>query len=712
MTEKRPEQPPDALTPVEAIAELARLAEEILEHDRLYYQNDAPEISDAEYDALRRRNAKIEDIFPDLVRDDSPTNRVGVQPGTGFSKVTHAVPMLSLGNAFDAEDVQEFFARVRRFLGLSESEQVDVVAEPKIDGLSISIRYEKGVFKLGATRGDGRVGENVTTNLATLDDVPPLVTGRAPDVIEVRGEVYMTHSDFAALNATREAADEPVFANPRNAAAGSLRQLDAKITAARRLRLFIYSWGEVSGTTAPTQAEFLERLSSWGFPTNPLARVCHNAEEAIAYHAEISKMRAELDYDIDGIVYKVNRLDWQQRMGFVSRAPRWAIAHKFPAEQAQTILNEITIQVGRTGALTPVANLAPITVGGVVVSRATLHNADEIQRKDIREGDTVIIQRAGDVIPQVVEVVTAKRPATSTPFDFPTLCPCPLQTPAFREEGEAVTRCTGELACPFQQVERLRHFVSRNAFDIEGLGVKQIQAFFERDWVKTPADIFDLAANDPSRETPLRELEGWGDKSATNLFSAIEARRTIPLDRFLYALGIRQVGQATARQLARHYGSLSKWHEAMAEAATERKSKAEETKKPELVGEAFAHLCDIDGIGFAVADEIVAFFRAPENREAILALEERLTVEDAEIADHGDSPIAGKIVVFTGSLETMTRAEAKAGAEALGAKVTGSVSKKTDYVVIGADPGSKAKKAAALGVTILGERDWRDLAGL
>lgn len=701
----------EALDSAQAAAELARLAAEISEHDRRYHQDDAPIIPDSDYDALRRRNEEIEARFPDLVRDDSPSRKIGAAPASGFSKVTHSVPMLSLGNAFGDNDVVDFFARIRRFLGLDEAEEIDVVAEPKIDGLSISLRYESGKFVLGATRGDGTTGENVTANLETISEIPKILRGRVPDVLEVRGEVYLSHSAFAALNQQREKDGESLFANPRNAAAGSLRQLDTSITATRPLQIFVYAWGEVSGSLGATQMEFLERLEAWGFPVNPLAGRCQGVEETLAKYAAISEQRPTLDYDIDGVVYKVDRLDWQQRLGFVSRAPRWAIAHKFPAEKAQTILEEITIQVGRTGALTPVANLVPITVGGVVVSRATLHNADEIERKDIRAGDTVVIQRAGDVIPQVVEVVLDKRPADSEPYDFPTICPCDLKTPAFRETGEAVTRCTGELACPYQQVERLRHFVSRDAFDIEGLGEKQVRAFFELGWVKTPPDIFDLQGKDAERETPLKSLEGWGEKSATNLFAAIEARRTIALDRLIYALGIRQVGQATAKQLARHYGSLTDWHAAMCQAADERLQNRDEMKKAELVGEAYGALCDIDGIGISMADDLTAFFAEPHNRTVIENLEARLNVEDAKQPDTSRSAVAGKTIVFTGSLETMSRAEAKSSAESLGAKVSGSVSKKTDYVVIGADPGSKAKKARDLGVEILSEEEWRALVG-
>jgi DNA ligase (NAD+) len=711
MPETQTEVPVDDLSPEQAERELARLASEIAEHDERYYQKDAPTVSDAAYDALRRRNEAIERRFPNLVRGDSPSRRVGVTPTSGFSKVTHAVPMLSLGNAFDGGEVAEFFARIARFLGLSETEKIDVIAEPKIDGLSISLRYEGGKFVQGATRGDGTMGENVTANVNTIAEIPKTLRGPVPDVLEVRGEVYLSHKAFAALNEQREKDGEAQFANPRNAAAGSLRQLDVSITAQRPLQIFCYAWGETSEKLADTQFDFLERLREWNFPVNPLAGRCRGVEESLAKYDEISNRRAQLDYDIDGVVYKVDRVDWQQRLGFVSRAPRWAIAHKFPAEKAQTVLEEITIQVGRTGALTPVANLTPITVGGVVVSRATLHNADEIERKDIRQGDTVIIQRAGDVIPQVVEVVTEKRPASSKPYEFPTVCPCDLRTPALREPGEAVTRCMGELACPYQQVERLRHFVSRDAFDIEGLGEKQISAFFDRGWVTSPADIFDLQQNDAEREPKLQELEGWGEKSANNLFAAIEARRTIPLERLIYALGIRQIGQATAKQLARHYGTFQQWQAAMQQATAERAGNREETKKPENVGEAYAALCDIEGIGINMADDVVAFFSEPHNVAAIEALGTRLTVEEAVQPDTGSSAIAGKIVVFTGSLETMSRAEAKATAEARGAKVSGSVSKKTDYVVIGADPGSKAKKAQDLGVAILSEEAWQEMLG-
>ena len=692
-----------SLTRDQAAAELKRLADEIAAHDRRYYQDDAPAVSDAEYDALRRRNDAIEARFPDLVRPDSPSRRVGAAPGAGFAKIAHAQPMLSLGNAFDADDVREFVDRVRRFLGLGEDDPVELAGEPKIDGLSVSLRYEKGRFVLGATRGDGAVGENITANLRTVKDVPDVLTGRVPDIVEVRGEIYLPHDAFARLNAEREKEGQPVFANPRNAAAGSLRQLDATITASRPLHLFAYASGEHSGEIGDTQTEFLARLADWGFPVNPQARLCHVVEEALALYDEIAGMRATLPYDIDGMVYKVNRIDWQERLGQVSRAPRWAIAHKFAAERAETVLREITVQVGRTGALTPVANLEPVTVGGVVVARATLHNEDEIERKDIRAGDTVIIQRAGDVIPQVVEVVKDKRPKGTRKFKFPDSCP-ECGSVAVREEGEAVRRCTGGLVCPAQATERLKHFVSRNAFDIEGLGGKHVVAFWTEGIVKTPADIFRLG----DRRAELVAREGWGETSVDNLINAIIERREIGLDRLIYALGIRQVGQATAKLLALNYRAFDNWIAAMKTAAEERAGKAEENKKPELVGAAFAELCNIDQIGFSVADEIAAFFAEPVNVAVLDDLAMVLTVT-AVTAPAATSPVSGKIVVFTGTLVTMTRAEAKAKAESLGARVSGSVSKKTDYVVAGTDPGSKAKQAAELGVAVLSEDQWRAL---
>lgn len=681
----------------EAEAELQRLARELAEHDARYHQDDAPTISDAEYDALKALNLAIEARFPSLIRPDSPSQKVGAAPAAGFKKVQHSVPMLSLGNVFNEEEVAEFFARVRRFLGLDNNEPVDVIAEPKIDGLGFSARYEQGRFVVGATRGDGQVGEDITANLKTISDLPDMLMGPAkdvPNVIEVRGEVFMTKDDFAALNARQQENDAKVFANPRNAAAGSLRQLDASVTRSRPLTLFAYAWGEAEPLTWASQMEYIERLQAWGFTTNPLAKVCSSVQETMDAYNSIAEQRASLPYDIDGVVYKVNRLDWQQRLGFVSRAPRWATAHKFPAEQAQTVVEKIDIQVGRTGSLTPVARLTPVNVGGVVVSNATLHNEDEIARKDVREGDTVIIQRAGDVIPQVVEVLLDKRPKNSKTYEYPNRCPR-CDSLAVREEGEAVRRCTGGLICPAQAVERLKHFVSRNAFDIEGLGAKNIEGFFEDGTIKSPVDIFTLKERDAEdgNLTPLRSREGWGKTSAQKLFDAINERRTIGFDRFLYALGIRQIGQATARLLAQSYGSVGSLAEAL-EAAQDRSS------------EAYADLLNIESVGAAVADDLLAFFAEPHNQDILDKLSEELIIQDFQAPDTASSPLAGKTIVFTGTLETMSRNEAKAGAQALGAKVAGSVSAKTDLVVTGPGAGSKLKKAEELGVQTMTEQEY------
>ncbi|MGO8919011.1 MAG: NAD-dependent DNA ligase LigA [Stellaceae bacterium] len=690
--------PVDELGETAAKAELKRLAEAIAHHDRLYYAKDAPEISDAEYDALRRRNAAIEQRFPELVRADSPSRRIGAAPATGFAKVTHAKPMLSLDNAFDEADVHAFFQSVRNFFRRPEDlERVDpatieVAAEPKIDGLSCSLRYEHGRLVLAATRGDGITGEDVTANVMTLKDVPHRMKGSGwPERIEVRGEVYMERPGFFALNAEREKAGEPVFANPRNAAAGSLRQLDSAITASRPLKFFAYAWGEASAAIAETHWQALKRFRAWGFSVNPLSKLCRGVEEVLAFHRDIAARRAELPYDIDGVVYKVNDLELEERLGFAARAPRWAIAHKFPAQQAETVLKEIIIQVGRQGSLTPVAVLEPITVGGVVVQRATLHNEDEIARKDIREGDTVIIQRAGDVIPQVVGVVKERRPKGSKPYVFPQKCPI-CHSLAVREPGEAARRCTGGLICAAQAVERLRHFVSRDAFDIEGLGHRHIAEFWEDKLIKTPADIFrlDYAA--------IAEREGWGEQSAAKLKEAIEARRAITLDRFIYALGIPQVGQQTAKLLARHYRSFKRWRAAMAEAQ-------------DHDGDAWRELNDIHGIGEDMATDIAGFFAEKHNLELLDDLLREVTVADYEGArPPAHSPLAGKTVVFTGTLTAMSRSEAKARAEALGATVSGSVSGKTDYLVVGADAGSKAERARALGVKTMSEDEWLAMA--
>ncbi|RED54124.1 DNA ligase (NAD+) [Aestuariispira insulae] len=677
----------EELSEADARLELARLAQDIIYHDRLYHEKDEPAISDGAYDALRQRNEAIEARFPELQRKDSPSLRVGAAPASGFAKVIHARPMLSLGNAFADEDVSEFITRVRRFLGLNENEPVGIMAEPKIDGLSASIRYENRKLTVGATRGDGAVGEDITRNLLTLNSIPKELPADAPDIVEVRGEVYMARDDFFALNRRQEAEGRKVFANPRNAAAGSLRQLDPTITAQRPLHFFGYSVGELSAPISDTVQGMRETFSRWGFHLNEPAKLCTGLEEILAHYRHIGEIRSDLDFDIDGVVYKVNRLDWQERLGTVSRAPRWAIAHKFPAEQAETTLNEITIQVGRTGALTPVANLEPITVGGVVVSRATLHNEDELARKDVRPGDRVIIQRAGDVIPQVVRAVVEKRAVGLEPFTFPDHCP-ECGSAAMREEGEAVRRCTGGLICPAQRLERMKHFVSRNAMDIDGLGAKQVEFFLEKGWIQTPADIFRL---DRHRDD-LRGEEGWGALSVRNLMKAIEERRTISMDRFVYALGIRQVGQASAKLLARHYGTMTALRTAMVEAV-------------DREGAAYADLLNIDQIGPAMAEDLVNFFSEPHNGEMLDDLLGNVTVEEFVVKETA-SPVTGKTVVFTGTLSLMTRNEAKARAESLGAKVSGSVSKKTDYVIAGADAGSKARKAQELGVSILSEEEW------
>ena len=688
--------PPEELTRDAAERELERLAQEIRRHDELYYTHSATELSDAEYDALRRRNEAIEARFPDLKRADSPSDRVGAPPASTFAKVRHSRPMLSLGNALSDDDVAEFLGRVRRFLNLDEDEPVVLYGEPKIDGLSATLHYHEGRLVLGATRGDGETGEDVTANLRTLRDLPHTLTGAdVPERLEIRGEVYIGLADFAALNREREAAGEEAFVNPRNTASGGLRQLDTALTAKRRLRFFAHGWGEASESLGKRQGDVLARLDAWGFALAPHARRCANLDEALALHREIAAARPSLDFEIDGVVFKVDRLDWQERLGAAGRAPRWAIAYKFPAEQAETLLHRISISVGRTGALTPVAELEPVYVGGVTVSRATLHNEDEIARKDIRAGDTVVVQRAGDVIPQVVRVIENKRPADSESFAPPAVCP-ECGSHAVREEGEAVRRCTGGLVCPAQALERLRHFVARDAFDIEGLGAKQIEAFYAEGRLKSPAEIFDLEEKDGKEQGFLAELEGWGETSANKLFRAIDTRRDISLDRFIFALGIRHTGQSIARLFARRFRTVDDWRSAL-EAAARSESGALDA------------LIEIDGIGPAVAQANTEFISETSNREILDALCERLTIMPFE-APAADSPVAGKTVVFTGKLQRMTRQEAKARAEALGAQVAGSVSRSTDYVIAGEDAGSKLKKAKALDVTVLSEDEWLAVA--
>ncbi len=689
------------LTKAQARTELKRLAEEVARHDRLYHEQDAPAISDAAYDALRRRNDAIEERFPDLVRSDSPSGRVGAAPAAQFAKVVHRRPMLSLNNAFSDEEIAEFIERIRRFLSLGADEPVAVVAEPKIDGLSASLRYEKGELVQAATRGDGTEGEDVTANVRRLQDVPHRLKGKnIPDVLEVRGEVYMRRDDFLALNRAQDAAGKQLYANPRNSAAGSLRQLDSAITASRRLRFFGYAWGEVSEPLADTLWAARRRLEGMGFSLNEPAALCKGAEALIDHYRSLEAQRAALPFDIDGVVYKVDRLDWQERLGQVTRSPRWAIAHKFPAEQAQTVLNGIDIQVGRTGALTPVARLEPVTVGGVVVTNATLHNEEEIKRKDVRVGDTVVIQRAGDVIPQVVSVVGERRPRSAKPFVFPEACPV-CGSHAVRErlesgELEKVKRCTGGLICSAQAVERMKHFVSRDAFDIEGLGEKQITAFWEEGRIRKPGDIFRLEVEEGAAFGRIADKEGWGEQSSRKLFDAIRARRTIAFERFIFGLGIRHIGQANAKLIARTYGSLDALIAAM------------ELAQPRE-GEAWDDLMNIDGIGTKVAGALVDFFSEPHNIEVVEDLAGELDAIEAPAAADATSPVAGKTVVFTGTLETMSRSEAKAQAEALGAKVAGSVSAKTDIVVAGPGAGSKLKKAQELGLDVMDEAGWREL---
>jgi DNA ligase (NAD+) len=697
----------EELSNQQASAELSRLAKELSKANRLYYTQDAPTITDAQYDALKKRNSEIEKKFPELKRDDSPSDKVGAPVSETFSKITHEVKMLSLGNAFNNEDVAEFDARIRKYLGVRAKEVLLYTAEPKIDGLSLSLRYENGILIHAVTRGDGEVGENVTNNARTITDIPQKLKN-APDIVEIRGEVYMGIADFMALNARQEEVDRKVFANPRNAAAGSLRQLNANITRQRPLKFFAYAWGAVSTPLAKTQSLAIKRMQDMGFVTNPLTKTCNGPKELIAHYAKIEEARATLDYDIDGVVYKVDDLTLQTRLGFRATTPRWAIAHKFPAEIAHTRIEAIEIQVGRTGALSPVARLLPVSVGGVVVSNATLHNEDYIagrdskgnlirEGRDIRVGDWVEVYRAGDVIPKIRDVDLTKRPDNSRKYEFPTLCP-ECGSHAIREDGDSVARCTGNVICPAQAVEKLKHFVSRGAFDIEGLGAKQIEMFFEdQDLnVKEPADIFTLEKRDGINFTKLKNRDGWGERSATNLFMAINEKRKIPLNKLIFALGIRHVGDTSSTLLAHNYGTWEAFIDAMNHAV-------------DKSSEAWDALNAIDGVGSVLATALVETFSTPDTRAAIDRLIDQLDVQPMSQHDTSNSMVAGKTVVFTGTLERMTRAEAKVRAEDLGAKVSGSVSKKTDFVVAGTGAGSKAKKARDLGVTLLSEDEWLEL---
>jgi DNA ligase (NAD+) len=710
----KPKKLPDiaALTKAQAKVEHMRLALDIERHDKAYYQEDAPKISDAEYDGLRQRFNAIEKRFPEFVSGESPSQKIGAAPSGKFKKVRHAVPMLSLDNAFAEEDVVDFVGRIRRFLKLADDDRIDFSAEPKIDGLSMSLRYEDGELVTAATRGDGAEGEDVTANIRTLEDVPKKLRGRnVPEICEVRGEVYMTKKAFLALNERQKAAGDTIFANPRNSAAGSLRQKDPSITASRPLGFFAYAWGQMTDLAEETQSGMIAWFERCGFKTNPLTKICHSVEQLIAFHRKIEEQRSRLDYDIDGVVYKVDRIDWQERLGFVSRTPRWAIAHKFPAERAVTVLRDIEIQVGRTGSFTPVGKLEPVGVGGVIVQNVTLHNEDYIrgiggdgeqlrEGRDIRIGDTVVVQRAGDVIPQIVDVVIDKRPKGAKEFHFPKKCPCPLHTDVVREEtatGEegSRARCTGEFACPYQKIEHLKLFCSRRAFDIEGLGEKQIAFFFEEEWVKEPADIFTLPAR--NSRLKLEDIEGYGETSVRNLFAAIEERRRISLERFIYALGMRHVGETTALALARGYGSWEAFHDACLKVAKDDEA-------------AIAEMDALDQIGDTVIASIKAYFGESHNRGIVERLTRQVTILDAE-KPKSNSAIAGKTVVFTGALEKMTRDEAKAMAERLGAKAAGSVSKKTDYVVAGPGAGSKLAEAKKHGVEVLTEDEWLKLVG-
>ena len=675
----------------EAESEVIALNQEIGAHDEMYYQHDAPKIDDFNYDSLRQRLEALVQQFPALKKLSPVLRQVGAKPSPSFSKVIHSQPMLSLSNAFIDSDVTDFLGRVNKFLALDTEKDIEVVAEPKIDGVSASLRYEQGSFVKGATRGDGLVGEDITHNLRTIKDIPLHLVGNFPDTLEIRGEIYMSKAAFNELNSTQVNANSKVFANPRNAAAGSLRQLNPAITASRKLNFFAYAWGEVSEFKAETQQQFLNMLANWGFSVNPLTRLCSSSQDVLLHYREIEQQRLELPYDIDGVVYKVNRLDFQKRLGAVSRAPRWAIAHKFPAERIETVLESIDIQVGRTGVLTPVARLTPVNVGGVIVSNASLHNEDEIKRKDIHIGDTVVIQRAGDVIPQVVEVITHKRSQLNKPYKFPTSCPsCGRES--IRLEGEAARRCLGGLACKDQAVERLKHFVSRNAIDIDGLGEKQIQLFWDEGFISSPGDIFKLR----DRRTDLEQKAGLGKRSVGNILNAIEKSRTIKLERLIYGLGIPQIGQATARLLAMNFGTLDKLRLTLINAVDKQSTD-------------YHDLVSIDQIGESVADDLVIFFKDESNLEILFDIENQLDIKNYEETILETTKITGKTIVFSGTLEKMGRAEAKSVAESLGAKVVGTVSSKTDFVVVGREAGSKAAKAKELDVTILTEDEWLEL---
>lgn len=675
-------------TALEARPEMVALAKEIEHHDKLYHGDDAPEIADADYDALRQRYRLLCEVFPDLAPQNDPEQKVGAAPRTGFKKVQHKIPMLSLGNAFTDEDVVDFDTRVRKFLSLDPSTQTTWMAEVKVDGISASLRYEKGVLVLAATRGDGKTGEDITENVKTIKNVPQTLNTPFPDVLEVRGEIYMDRQAFFTLNEARAAKGEPPFANPRNAAAGSVRQLDSRITATRSLGFLAYGLGENADNSIRSQNDLRDHLKAWGFTLNQPSLLCHNTDELLAYYRDVDAQRHKLIYDIDGVVYKIDSFDWQERLGFVARAPRFATAHKFAAQKAETKLNAITIQIGRTGALTPVAELEPVNVGGVMVSRATLHNEDEIIRKDVRVGDIVTVQRAGDVIPQIVKADLDKRTKDSEAFAFPDHCPA-CGSIAIRQEGEAVRRCTGGLICPAQALERLRHFVARNAFNIEGLGEQRLAELWEDKIITSPADIFKLADHQRNLET----RQGWGKKSVDKLLAAIEVRRTISFDRFIYALGISQIGEATAKLLTSHYGDLETLQ-----------TKITEANEPDSA--AHQDLIAIDQIGPSVARDLTSFFAEPHNCEIVRSLAKELTLTAYILPNQENSPLSGKTIVFTGSMSAMSRSEAKAKAERLGAKVSSSISAKTDLLIAGEKAGSKAKKAKTLGVEVLSEAQW------